>query len=237
MAELKLAHTHPWDLSPAEAIHLQEVLRTRVVEQPLNLQDLQTVGGVDVGFPGDQARAAVVVLSFPSLQLLDTSVAEVPVPFPYVPGLLSFRETPAILAALQQLESLPDAILCDGQGLAHPRRFGIACHLGVLLDLPTLGVAKSILVGRSGHLGEEPGSTAELKAGEEVVGAALRTRQAVKPVYVSIGNRIDLSSALELVMACNRGYRLPEPTRLADRLASQKGPMPPKIPPDQLNLY
>jgi deoxyribonuclease V len=237
MVKLKLAHAHPWNLNPEEAIRLQGQLRGRVIVQPLPLEAIHTVGGVDVGFRGDQARAAVVVLSYPSLALLDYAVAEIPVPFPYVPGLLSFRETPAILAALEKLVSLPDVLVCDGQGLAHPRRFGIACHLGVLLDRPALGCAKSILTGRADPLGEVPGSTADLKAGEEMIGAAVRTKLGVKPVYISVGHRADLSSALALILACLRGYRLPEPTRLADRLASNKGPLPPKAPPDQLKLF
>ena len=227
---MQVSHSHSWNLTPEQAIDLQKKLRTRVVQQPLPLQEVRFVAGVDVGFPGDQARAAVVVLKFPSLDLVDSAVAEIPVPFPYIPGLLSFREMPAILKALERLEIIPDVLICDGQGLAHPRRFGIACHLGVLLDQPALGCAKSILVGHHPPLGEAQGSTAELIDRDEVVGAAVRTRQNVKPVYVSIGNRIDLASAIELVLACTRGYKLPEPTRLADRLASNKGPLPPVQP-------
>jgi deoxyribonuclease V len=236
MPDLSLSHAHRWDLTPGEAIQLQQELRERVLVQPLSLGQISTVAGVDVGFRDEKARAAAVLLSFPSLQLLEHAVREVPIPFPYVPGLLSFRETPAILNALEGLSVLPDVIVCDGQGLAHPRRFGIACHLGVLLDRPTLGCAKSILVGKHGPLGEEPGSTADLKAGGETIGAAVRTRQGVKPVYVSVGSRIDLPSAVELILACNRGYRLPEPTRLADRLASNRGPLPPVEPPNQLSI-
>ena len=236
MPELRLAHAHPWDLTPQEAIQLQQKLRDQVVIQPLSLEGIRTVAGVDVGFREEKARAAAVLLSFPTLQLLEHTVAEIPVPFPYIPGLLSFRETPAILKALELLSALPDVILCDGQGLAHPRRFGIACHLGVLLDRPVLGCAKSILAGRHGPLDEAPGSTADLIAGEETIGAAVRTRQGVKPVYVSAGSRVDLASAVELVLACTRGYRLPEPTRLADRLASERGPLPPVEPPGQMSF-
>jgi len=223
---VQLAHTHPWNLAPDEAVRLQQELRAHVRVEPLDLASLRRVAGVDVGFRGDLTRAAVVVLSFPDLQVMESAIAEIPTAFPYIPGLLSFREAPAILAALEQLEELPDAILCDGQGLAHPRRFGIACHLGVLLDRPTLGCAKSILVGRHAQLGEEPGATANLVDRGEVVGAALRGRAGVKPVYISIGHRIDLPSAVQLSLACAQGYRLPEPTRLADRLASRKGDLP-----------
>ena len=223
MTPLKLAYSHPWDLTADEAIRLQEILRSRVVVQPLPLSLIRTVGGVDLGFREGNARAAAVVLSFPSLDVVEQSVVEVPAQYPYIPGLLSFRETPAILAVLEQLNRLPDVLICDGQGLAHPRRFGIACHLGVLLDRPALGCAKSILVGRHALLDEAPGSTVDLVDRSEVIGAAVRTCQGLKPVFVSPGHRIDVPSAIRLVLACGRGYRLPEPTRLADRLASRRG--------------
>lgn len=226
MCPLELNISHPWDLTPEEAIRLQQELRSKVIVEPLALEKIRYVGGVDVGFREELTRAAVVVLAYPSLQLVEHAIAEIPTTFPYVPGLLSFRETPAILAALQELKTLPDILVCDGQGLAHPRRFGIACHIGVLLDRPALGCAKSILVGKVGELGEAPGSTSEMKVGKEVVGAAVRTRQGVKPVYISVGNRVDLPSAVRLVLACTRGYRLPEPTRLADRVASRRGLLP-----------
>lgn len=226
MTPLELSNPHPWDLTPEEAVRLQQSLRSRVLVQPLSLDEISYVAGVDVGFRQEQARAVVVVLAFPSLQLVEHAIAEIPVSFPYIPGLLSFRETPAILAALEQLNIQPDAIMCDGQGLAHPRRFGIACHLGVLLDRPALGCAKSILVGRHGPLDDRPGSTVDLVDGDEIIGKVVRTRQGVKPVFVSVGHRIDLGSAVRLVLACTRGYRLPETTRLADRLASRRGDVP-----------
>lgn len=211
-----------WDLSPAEAVELQQRLRSQVVSTPLPLDSLHTVAGVDVGFPGDRTRAAVVVLSFPELEVLEQNIVEIPTTFPYIPGLLSFRETPAILQALAGLKTRPDLLLCDGQGIAHPRRFGIACHLGVLLDRPSLGCAKSILTGKPAHLEESAHSTAPLLVRDEVVGMAVRTRARVKPVYISIGHRIDLDSAVRVVLACAKGYRLPEPTRLADKLASSR---------------
>jgi deoxyribonuclease V len=166
-------------------------------------------------------RAAAVLLSFPDLEVLEQNVVEIPTTFPYIPGLLSFRETPAVLLAIQGLSMAPDLVMCDGQGFAHPRRFGFACHVGVLLDLPTLGCAKSILIGRPGLLAETRGSTTPLLVGEEVVGMAVRTRDRVKPVYISSGNRIDLDSAVQAVLACGTGYRLPEPIRLADQLAGR----------------
>lgn len=223
MCPLAPVFDHPWDLSPHDAIELQRTLRTRLVTQPLDLDAVKLVAGVDVGFRNELAHAAAVVLDFPSLQPAEQSIVDLPIPFPYVPGLLSFRETPAILATLTQLKSTPDVLICDGQGIAHPRRFGIACHLGVLLDIPSLGCAKSILVGRHAPLDEAAGSTTDLVHHGEVIGCVVRTRQAVKPVFISVGNRIDLPSAVRLALACTGGYRLPEPTRLADRLASRKG--------------
>jgi deoxyribonuclease V len=227
MPSLKLAFSHRWDLTPEEAVALQVEMRRRVIVAPLALDELRYAGGVDVGFVDsrteqEKTRAAVVVLAYPSMQMVEQAVTEIPTPFPYIPGLLSFREIPAILAALEKLTALPDVFLCDGQGLAHPRRFGIACHLGVLLDRPSLGCAKSILVGRHGPLGEAQGSTAELVDRQETVGAAVRTRPGVKPVYISVGHRIDLPTAVRLALICGRGYRLPEPTRQADRLASRR---------------
>lgn len=165
-------------------------------------------------------RAAVVVLGFPELQPVDRSLARLPTCFPYVPGLLSFRELPAVLAAIEGLAVRPDVYLCDGQGLAHPRRFGLACHLGVLLDAPSIGVAKTRLIGSHAEPPAGKGGWTPLMHGEEVIGAALRTRTRVKPLYVSIGHRLCLETAIRLVLACTRNYRLPETTRQAHRLAS-----------------
>ena len=169
------------------------------------------------------ARAAAAVMSYPALELFEQRVIECPVSFPYVPGLLSFREIPALSLALEELSTRPDLLLVDGQGYAHPRRFGIACHLGLLLDRPTIGCAKSVLVGRADEPGPVPGDWAPLVHRDEVIGAALRTRANVKPVYVSVGHRVSLETAISIIVSCLRGYRLPEPTRLADRLASQRG--------------
>jgi deoxyribonuclease V len=222
-----MTSTHPWNLSPAEAVQLQQRLRSQVRIEPLP-GEITRVGGVDVGFgerhcsvrSDEVAHAAVVVLDCPGMRRVESAVAKVPVTFPYIPGLLSFREIPAILAAFEQLATFPDVLMVDGQGVAHPRRFGIASHLGVLLDRPTIGCAKSVLVGHYGSLGEAPGSTAELRDGDEVIGMVLRTRLGSKPLILSVGHRVDLSSALRLVLTCLRGYRLPEPTRLAHELAS-----------------
>ncbi len=212
---------HPWELSPAEARALQEELAGRV-ERSDRLPAVQRVAGVDVGFEegGRVTRAAVALLSFPGLELLESAIARLPTRFPYVPGLLSFREIPAVLEAMDRLRALPDLVLCDGQGIAHPRRFGIACHLGVITGLPTIGVAKSRLVGRHREPGPEKGDWTPLTDGEEVIGAVLRTRRRVKPLYISTGHRVSLQSAIHYTLACTTRYRLPETTRHAHRLAS-----------------
>ncbi len=212
---------HPWDLTPKEAIALQGQLRDRVV-----LEDrwgpVRLVAGVDVGYEEGKrtTRAAVAVLSFPELTLYESVVARVPTTFPYVPGLLSFREIPAVLAALAQLESTPDLLLCDGQGIAHPRRFGIAAHLGLLVDTPAIGVAKSRLLGQYAEPGLEKGAWSPLLEQGETIGAVVRSRSGVKPLYISSGHRIALPSAIHWVLACTTRYRLPQTTRWADHLAS-----------------
>ncbi len=155
---------------------------------------------------------------------MEQAKAEEPINFPYIPGLLSFREVPAFLTALARLKTLPDVLIVDGHGLAHPRRFGLACHLGVLLDLPTIGCAKSVLVGEVGPLNTLVGSTVEMKVDDEVLGLAVRTRENVKPVYVSIGNQVDLPSAARIILTCGKGYRLPEPTRQAHKMTQQIKP-------------
>lgn len=210
-----------WQLTPAQAIALQQELRDRVVRQD-RFTPPRRVAGVDVGFEaqGTITRAAVAVLDFPSLTPLEQAIARQPTRFPYVPGLLSFREIPAILQALEQLSQPPDLLLCDGQGLAHPRRFGLACHLGLLTDIPAIGVAKSRLIGSHGDLPVEKGAWVPLTDKGEVIGAVLRTRSGVNPLYVSIGHRISLHSAIRYVLACTTRYKLPETTRAAHRLAS-----------------
>ena len=205
-----------------QARAVQESLRGKVITED-KLGAVKTVAGVDVGFEraGAVTRAAAVVLDFPGLEPREQAVARQPTRFPYVPGFLSFREAPAVLAALEQLRQVPDLLLCDGQGIAHPRRFGIACHLGVLTDIPSIGVAKSRLVGTHGTVPKVKGAWAPLMDAGEVIGAVLRTRDGVKPLYVSIGHRVSLDTAIDYVLRCTTKYRLPETTRLADRLASQ----------------
>jgi len=218
-------HLHSWDVSAAEAREIQVQLSSRVVDYD-RLGEIRRVGGVDIGFRegGRVTRAAVVVLSFPELELLDHRIVEQATRFPYLPGLLSFREVPAALEAMGRLESSPDLLLCDGQGKAHPRRFGLACHLGILTDLPSIGVAKSRLVGVSEALPLEKGAWVPLRDNDQTIGAVLRTRSGVRPVYVSVGHRVSLRTAIEFALHCCRRYRLPETTRWAHRLASGAQP-------------
>jgi deoxyribonuclease V len=221
---------HAWTLSPREAVALQRELAERVIREG-DPTAAQLVAGVDVGFVGGRARAAVAVLSLSSLELVDHAVAEVPVTFPYVPGLLSFREVPAVLEALGRVALQPDLLLCDGQGIAHPRRCGFASHLGLWTDTPTIGVAKSRLIGAHSAVPDQKGAWVPLLHGEAVIGAALRTRACVAPVYVSVGHRISLDAAIRCVLACTTRYRLPETTRWAHRLASGTQPLSPSARP------
>jgi deoxyribonuclease V len=218
--KLILHQQHAWNLTNEQAVRLQLVMRTYVKMEPL-AGEIHSVGGVDVGIHGEKGRAAVVVMDFPSMTIIDQAAAEVDLTFPYLPGLLSFREIPPILAAMEKLNHLPDAWLVDGQGVAHPRRFGIASHLGVLLDQPTIGCAKSVLVGKFEMLGEKPGCMADLRQGEDIIGIALRTRSGSKPLIISPGHRVTINDSVKIVLACGRGYRLPEPTRMAHKLASE----------------
>ncbi len=220
---MQLKHAHPWDVSTAQARAIQERLRHHIVTRDC-VGPVHLVAGVDVGFDKRRklTRAAVSVLSFPALAPVDERVACIPTGFPYVPGLLSFREIPAIVEALQQLPRLPDLILCDAQGYAHPRRFGLACHLGVITGLATIGVAKSRLLGEHAEPPQRRGAWVELIDAGEVVGAVLRSRVNVKPLYVSIGHRLTLATACDYTMRCTTRYRLPETTRRADRLASRR---------------
>ncbi|MGE0081247.1 MAG: deoxyribonuclease V [Thiohalomonadaceae bacterium] len=218
---LVAAMSHPWELTPREAMALQRELAPRVVRED-RLGDVRCVAGVDVGYEegGKLTRAAVAVLDFPALTVREKMVVRVPTRFPYVPGLLSFREIPAVLEAFAALKSTPDLVLCDGQGFAHPRRFGLACHLGVLLDVPTIGAAKSRLLGEHPEVPPERGAWVPLTDQGELIGAVLRTRARTRPLYVSVGHRISLETALRWTLACAPRYRLPETTRAAHRLAS-----------------
>jgi len=200
---------------------LQQELRAHLILTD-HLEPVRRVAGVDVGFEaaGTVTRAAVAVLRYPELDVLETAIARRPTAFPYIPGLLSFRELPAVLAALEQLREPPDLLLCDGQGIAHPRRFGIASHLGLLVDIPAIGVAKTRLCGTHEEPPNQRGAWTPLWGQGEIIGAVLRTRPGVKPLYISPGHRVGLETALAYVMGCCTRYRLPETTRHAHRLAS-----------------
>lgn len=214
---------HAWDVSPKQAIAIQKQLRAslRITAEPLKVD---RIAGVDVGFEdgGETTRAAIVVLDAQTLGVVEQAIARLPTCMPYIPGLLSFREVPAVMSALEQLSKPPDLLMCDGHGIAHPRRMGIACHLGLLTNLPSLGVAKSRLTGFHAEVPDQRGAWTPLLQGEETLGAVLRSRVNVKPIYISAGHRINLETAIDWTLHCLTRYRLPETTRAADKLASNK---------------
>ena len=212
---------HGWNLSPVEAVELQKSLRVKVRLQPPE-QEICTVAGTDLSFNKDEETVyvGIVVLRLPSLEKVEQVGLVTSTKFPYVPGLLSFREAPAVLEAWEQVVEKPDALMFDGQGVAHPRRIGIASHVGLWLERPTFGCAKSVLVGRYEEPAPEKGSHAPMLDRGEIVGAALRTKDRVKPIYVSAGHLIDLETAVKLTLRCDGGYRQPEPTRQAHLLVN-----------------
>lgn len=219
----KVHELHSWRLTVAEAEKLQLELASRVCRDN-KLSNPRFIAGADISAPDPSgtARAAVVVLTYPEFKIVEIKETQGQPNFPYIPGLLSFRESPLVLAAWQKLSITPDLLVVDGHGIAHPRRFGIASHLGLLLDIPTIGCAKSRLCGTFETLGAEVGSYSELVDRDEVIGAVLRTKTNTAPVYVSIGHKIDLDSAIEWTLKCCRNHRLPEPSRLAHLAASGK---------------
>ncbi len=212
---------HSWSLTPRAAIALQKELasRVQVVKPP---GELRFIAGLDAAFSADGQRclAAVVLWDVRACCVVEQHTAAGKLTFPYIPGLLSFREAPALLAVLRKLKRAPDALMCDGQGIAHPRRLGIASHVGIICDLPTIGCAKSRLCGEHTEPSQTRGSSVPLMDGTDQIGEVLRTQDGVKPLYVSVGHRCDLAGARQLVLACAVRYRLPEPTRLADRLVA-----------------
>lgn len=220
---MRVRRLHSWKVTPREAVAIQEQLRAKVIPRGLAGRP-KLVAGADAAFDkhSDVVYASVVVLAFPSLEPVETVILKDHVSFPYIPGLLSFREAPVLLRAFLKLKHEPDVIFIDGHGLSHPRSAGIACHIGLSLDRPVIGCAKSVLVGTCEDPGPSRGSVSHLYNREgRVIGAAVRTRDRVKPVYVSIGHKIGLAQAIRLTLACGKGYRIPEPTRQADLLAEQ----------------
>lgn len=232
---------HRWDVTPQEAIAIQQQLRSKIIVERLT-KPVHYVAGCDISFEkgSDVVYAGVVVLKLPELVEVANGTAITTAKFPYIPGLLSFRESPAVLEAWTNLQTQPDVLLVDGQGLAHPRRFGIASHLGLLLDLPAIGCAKSLLIGKYEEPAPQAGSYSPLVDKDETVGVALRTAENVSPIYVSIGHRVTLEDAIQLVMQCTKGYRIPEPTRQAHLLvnALRRGEtIPTSSPPIQQSLF
>lgn len=213
---------HPWDVSPQQAIHIQEKLRSRV-DLTNGFGELTHIGGADVAFSRKRGRvyAALVVLDYRTLSVVEVACGEGEARFPYIPGLLTFREGPVVMKAFCRLRKRPDLILFDGQGIAHPRRLGLASHMGLLLNIPTLGCAKSPLRVHFELPGPKRGSATKMMAGDEEVGVVLRTRDGVKPLYVSPGHMVDLATSVQVVLAAGRGYRLPEPTRIAHITVAQ----------------
>ena len=235
---MRLAMTQEWNVDISKARKIQEKLREKWVGAD-QFGAIRTVAGLDAAFVlkgsqafetkksrwsvlrgANRAIAAAVVYKYPEMVEVERAHAEVQLEFPYVPGFLSFREIPALLAALKKLRTLPDLLFCDGQGYAHPRRMGLATHLGIVLDRPTIGCAKSILIGTNTALGDEKGNWSPLMDGREVIGAALRTRRGVEPIYVSQGHRVSLESAIKFTLLVSDGTRIPRPTRDADRYVS-----------------
>lgn len=223
---MHIEHRHDWNLSAAEAIALQKRLAAEIdYHRPLDLGAVQLVAGVDVSVKPDPAtgkdmsQAAVVVLRFPDMQVIETALAQMPTPFPYIPGLLSFREGPVLETAFARLQAEPDVLIFDGMGRAHPRRMGIASHMGLWLQKPTIGCGKTLLIGQFAEPPAERGAYRDLIDRNEVIGAALRTRTNVKPVYISVGHLADLETSLRLVLACTSKYRLPDPIRAAHNAA------------------
>jgi deoxyribonuclease V len=219
---MRLHRRHSWDLSPEAAIALQKELRRDVVsDRPIDLDAVRLVAGVDVSVKENQSQAAIVVATFPDFAVVETVLTRRPTPFPYIPGLLSFREGPVLEEAFDRLKAEPDVFLFDGMGIAHPRRIGIASHMGLWLERPTIGCGKTLLTGRYKDLGEEKGSVAPLVDRGETIGVALRTRTAKNPMFISPGHLADIETAADLVLRCSPKYRLPEPIRLAHNAAGQ----------------
>ncbi|MGQ9632067.1 MAG: deoxyribonuclease V [bacterium] len=233
---MEYRNLHPWNVSYDEAKEIQRKLRAQLILKR-GFSEIKLVAGSDVSFFKSEDRffAAVVVLTYPNLDLVEEATAEGSVDFPYIPGLLSFREAPILLRAFERISHIPDVIIFDGQGIAHPRGFGLASHMGMILDVPSLGCAKSKLFGSYREPGHNPGDFSPLKYNDKVIGAALRTKLNTEPVFVSPGHKIDLKSSIEVVMATCRGYRIPEPTRQA-HISVNKARAEARRPGQQLDL-
>lgn len=216
---MELVINHSWNLDEEEALEIQRTLSKKVLRED-KINDVNLVAGVDVAYEksGDNLVATVVVLEADSLELVETVISRSSTQFPYLPGLFSFRELPPLIDAFSKLQCSPDLVVCDGQGIAHPRRFGMACHLGVIFDIPTIGCGKTKLIGKYEELSLERGSFSDIIDDEEIIGRALRSQHAIKPIYVSVGHRISLSTATNWILKLSPKYRLPETTRIADQV-------------------
>ncbi len=222
---MHITHRHDWHVSPAQAIALQKELVSEVIyDRPLDLDAIKLVAGVDVSVKEETSQAAVVVLTFPELKVIETVLWQMPTPFPYIPGLLSYREGPVLEEAFKRLQHEPDVFIFDGMGRAHPRRIGIATHMGLWLGKPTIGCGKTLFVGKYIEPPNERGTFTNLIDKGELIGVTLRTRSNVKPVYISVGHLSDLTTSVELVMRCTGKYRLPEPIRAAHNAAGNFDP-------------
>lgn len=219
---MKVNQLHPWNVKPQEAIALQKQLATRINDTvPLDLSTVRLIAGVDVSVKNEESQAAVVVASYPDMLPVETVLARQPTPFPYIPGLLSFREGPVLVEAFERLQNVPDVFIFDGMGRIHPRGIGIASHMGLWLDKPTIGCGKSHLIGQYAEPAQEKGAYSPLTNKGETLGVVLRTRVNVKPVYISVGHKIMLEAAIQLVLACTDKYRLPTPIRMAHAAAGE----------------
>lgn len=215
---MKIQHLHSWDLSYKEAIGIQRKLKERLILHDKDFpEQITIVAGADISYSkhSDLFFAAVILLEYPAMAVVEEACFTERVPFPYIPGLLSFREGPAVLKAFESIHNIPDVVIFDGQGIAHPRGIGLASHMGLLLDIPAIGCAKKRLVGEYGEVGHEVGDYADLMLDDQIVGTVVRTKKKVKPVFISPGHKINLRRAMDLVLSCCRGYRLPEPVRIA----------------------
>ncbi len=240
MPEYKILH--PWNVTPDEAIKIQNKLRDLVKVENLKTE-INYIAGADISFDkgSNVVYAGIAVLKFPELEEIERSLVIMEVSFPYIPGLLSFRESPALIKAWEKIEVVPDVVVIDGQGIAHPRRFGIASHFGVLIDRPTIGCAKSLLIGKYDEPAEKAGSYSYLYDSGEIVGVALRTRDNVQPVFVSIGHKITLEESIKIILQTVKGFKIPEPTRHAHNLvnALRRGEIKPGVfrKPEQGSLF
>ncbi len=220
---MKVHHLHDWDVNPTEAVQIQKDLSDQLISnQPLDTDQVHTVAGVDVSVKDKVSRAAVVVMTYPELEPIETVTSAMDTPFPYVPGLLTFREGPVLVKAFEKLTQAPDVFIFDGMGQIHPRRMGIAAHMGLWLQRPTIGVGKTHLIGDYGQPGALKGSFSWIYDKQEIIGAYLRTRSNVKPLYVSVGHLLELNDAIDVVLTCSPKYKLPRPIRLAHAAAGRR---------------